>query len=46
MTVKKLLEKYKDIATRSEYINIQEILIDLNSILREQRLRRIPKEDR
>lgn len=45
-TIKEMLEKYKDIAKRSEYASTQEVVNDLYQILRHQRLLRIPKKDR
>jgi hypothetical protein len=41
--IKKLLEKYKDIGKRHEYIFVGHVVDDLYQLLREARIKRIPK---
>lgn len=44
--IKKIEAKYRAIAKHSEYVSVQEILVDLYRLEQEARLKRIPKDQR
>lgn len=44
--IRELQDKYRKIAKHSEYVNVQEILVDLHRLEQNIRLMRIPKSKR
>ncbi len=44
--LKKKIAKYMEIGKRSEYVNVAEIINDLSYLLREARIKRLPKDER
>lgn len=41
-----MLKKYQEIYKKSEYVSIDHVINDLWQILREQRIQKIPKDER
>jgi len=44
--IKQLLQKYKEVAKKSEYISIGQVINDLYQLESEARLKKIPKKER
>ena len=44
--IKRVLEKYQQIAMQSEYVNIAEVTSDLYMLIKECRIKRLPKSER
>jgi hypothetical protein len=44
--IKELLEKYKDILKKADYVSTNEVVCDLYNLIRECRIKRLPKNER